>query len=576
MVKRTHKPLHSLWLKAAVVGSLWASVEIILGSFFHNLNLPFSGTILSFIGVYLLISFFQVWKESGLIWRAGLICALMKSISPSAIILGPMIGIFTEAILIEFFIFLLGKNLSGYMIGGAFAVFSTIIHKLVNLLITYGFDFISILEALYHFCIRQLHMDALRPRYLILTISCIYLMSGMVAAILGYRSGKKYFRNRTMHSDPENLTLTWDNKMLSPALKHDFSLYFLGLNIAAIVLCLVLLNYDYVVSSILLAAAYVGFCLYHYTSALRRLKKVSVWIQFFLITLIAAFLWTGISENDFLSSAGLVIGLKMNFRALLIIIGFSAISVELKNPLIKSILYRKGFESLYQALGLSFSALPAILSSFPKSGKKRRKWQWPNTGLLQKAEILLTLFEKEHQTRPDVVIITGDIQQGKTTYAKEVVEILRKKGKIIGGFLAVGIHKNGKRIGFDLYNIKSSSQVPLCRTTANPDWVKQGVYYFDPEGIKTGLEILDHVTAETSQLVVIDEIGPMELNDKGWGNSVAKLCWSDYPPHLWIVRRTLVDIICRKWNVGTIYIFDIGTDTSEAAASKLEELSQPV
>src|SRR5664280_650156 len=128
-------PLSQKWLKASVIGSVWASIEIILGSFLHNLKIPLSGMILSFISVWLLISFLQVWKENGLIMRAGIICALMKSISPSALILGPMIGIFTEAILIELFILILGKNLIGYMIGGAFAVLATLIQKLVSLLI---------------------------------------------------------------------------------------------------------------------------------------------------------------------------------------------------------------------------------------------------------------------------------------------------------------------------------------------------------------------------------------------------------------------------------------------------------
>jgi len=38
--------LPDIWLKAAMLGSLWASIEIILGSFLHNLHIPFSGTFL--------------------------------------------------------------------------------------------------------------------------------------------------------------------------------------------------------------------------------------------------------------------------------------------------------------------------------------------------------------------------------------------------------------------------------------------------------------------------------------------------------------------------------------------------
>lgn len=573
---RIQKPLHSLWLKAAVVGSLWASVEIILGSFFHNLNLPLSGTILSFLGVYLLVSFFQRWKENGLIWRAGLICALMKSISPSAIILGPMIGIFTEALLLELFIFLFGKNLIGYMIGGAFAVFSTIVHKLVNLLITYGFDFINVIEALYHFCARQLHLDSVTPGYLVLILCCIYLVAGMVAAALGYRMGKKYSGSQDKSSSQDDVLLQWNTQMFTPV-RHDFSLYFLLLNIASVILCLVLINYDFILLSLILSLAYISFSIYRYKSSLKRLKKISVWIQFFLITLVAAFLWTGISENEFFSTTGLVIGLKMNFRAILIIIGFSAISVELKNPLIKSILYRRGFASLYQSLGLAFSALPGIISSFPKPERDPKKWHFPLSVLYKKAEILLLQFEKEHSSRPDVVIVTGEIRQGKTTFTAKIVEILKNKGITPDGFLAAGIQENDKRVGFDLISLRSSRQIALCRKEVRQDWLKQGLYYFDPAGILAGKGMLASVNPESSQLVVIDEIGPMELNDQGWGTSIEKLCHTSYPPHLWVVRRNLVEIISRKWNVGTVYIFDIEKDPVEAVVSKLEEMiSNPV
>ena len=79
------KQIKDIWLKAAVVGSLWGSVEIIVGSFFHNIRMPMSGTILAVLGISLLVAFGQIWKDKGLFWRAGLIAAMMKSGSPSAI-----------------------------------------------------------------------------------------------------------------------------------------------------------------------------------------------------------------------------------------------------------------------------------------------------------------------------------------------------------------------------------------------------------------------------------------------------------------------------------------------------------
>ena len=67
--------LDPVWLKASVVGGLWASFEIIIGSFLHNLRIPFAGSTLAAFGIMLLVSFYVYWPSRGLIWRAGIICA---------------------------------------------------------------------------------------------------------------------------------------------------------------------------------------------------------------------------------------------------------------------------------------------------------------------------------------------------------------------------------------------------------------------------------------------------------------------------------------------------------------------
>jgi nucleoside-triphosphatase THEP1 len=569
---RTNIPLNTLWLKATVTGSLWASVEVILGSFLHNLNFPLSGTILSFISVYLLIAFLQIWKEPGMIWRAGVICALMKSISPSAIILGPMVGIISEALLLELFIFIFGRNLLGYMTGGAIAVFSAMVHKLVSLLITYGMNLVRLVDELYHYCMKQIHLDSVRPLYLVLLICIVYLAAGMTAALLGYISGMKYRKQQHSPVQKMEFLLSDESGMFHAPRMNTFSLYYLALNVLAITISLILINNDMIIAAILVSIAYITFSIYRYRTALRRFKKISVWIQFFFIILFASLLWTGISEHELYSASGLIIGLKMNFRAVLIIIGFTAISVELKNPLIKSILYRKGFSSLYQSLGLAFSALPGIISSLPKPEKNKWRWKFPLQELFGKAEGLLQAFEEEHNTRPDVVIITGAIREGKTTFTKDVVEILLDRGIRVSGFLAKGMDADGERTGFRLLNIATGEEFELCTTKPNQEFIRQGIYYFDPANIRKGLEILNSTETGFADLLVIDEIGPMELNDHGWAAPVGKLCRKHLPVHLWVVRRDLADLVSRKWNVGTICMADISKDTAEEVAEAAEKM----
>ncbi len=92
----------NLWRKAAV-----------LGSFLHNAHIPFSGEFLTAIGIAILVSGHRLWPERGLLWRTGLVCAAMKSVSPSAVILGPMFAISAEGLLAEAGVGLLGGNAAG-------------------------------------------------------------------------------------------------------------------------------------------------------------------------------------------------------------------------------------------------------------------------------------------------------------------------------------------------------------------------------------------------------------------------------------------------------------------------------
>lgn len=554
------KPLNSIWLKASVLGSIWASVEIILGSFLHNLKIPLSGTILSFISVYLLISFLQVWNEKGLILRAGIICALMKSISPSAVILGPMIGIISEAILLEFFILILGRNLFGYMIGGAFAVLSALLHKLISLLILYGFDFIKIISVLYKFLIKQINIPDLDPVLLINIITSIYIITGMIAGFSGYISGRNFMNKSTPHSpDDLDIRLQSNNQLFSNTTKQKYSAYYLLANLIAIIISLVLINSDRIILSVIFSLIYIGICIYHYKSSLNRFRNFSVWLQFGAITLIAAFLWNSISGNLF-SISGLIVGLKMIARAIIIIIGFAAISIELKNPLIKSILYERGFANLYQSLSLAFSALPGIISHLTESKRRINKPSVLLDNLFRQARNLLQTFENEHLLRPSIVIITGELHKGKTTFAKNVIENLQNQGFKIGGFLSTGVHKEGERIGFNLYDIEATQQVELCRRNYNNNWIKCGRYYFNPNGLSKGIGLLNMTRLSDKHAVVIDEIGPLELGGQGWSDAIEKICRNSLIPQIWIVRKKLVSTVMKKWNVGNIYIFNISED----------------
>jgi len=567
------KPLSHTWLKASVVGSIWASVEIILGSFLHNLKIPMSGMFLSFIGVWILISFLQVWKENGLIWRAGLICAMMKSISPSAFIFGPMIGIFTESILIELFIFIFGKNIIGYLIGGAFAVLSTILQKLASLLILYGFDLVKILSDLYKFAVKQIDLEQLSPSFLIILIVLIYIVAGMTGAVAGYITGLKYLRSGDKTDNSGEVTLSTKRQLSDQSSGESYSLIFFLVNLISVVTILFLMNSRFITAAVTAAVIYLIFCILKYKNSLKRLKKISFWLGFVVIAFASSFLWNGFSHGVFFSMDGLIVGLKMNARAIIIVIGFASISVELRNPVIKSVLYHRGFANLYQSLNLAFSALPYFISNISTKSKGTKVLSGKTlNSILGQAETLFYKFEKEHTLKATVVIITGEIQQGKTTFTQKIISELISRRIKMAGFLSIGIDEHGIRNGFNLCDIESGKLIELCSDKKEENRLKLGRFYFNQKALEFGNEILKSDNVADKQLIVIDEIGPLEVRGQGWCRAIDELTDNFTIPHLWVVRKSLVQKISRKWNIGDAWVFDIADSSLKDVVEKLAEL----
>ena len=352
----------TIWAKAAVVGGLWASFEIVIGSFLHNMHIPFSGSFLTFIATIFMIAFYQLWPERGLIWRAGLICALMKSISPSAIILGPMTGIFLEAILVDLFLRLIGNNPGGYLLAGIASQLSALLHKIGSLLILYGFDIIKIYENMFRFAIRQFNNIDINPLQALLILVLIYAAIGILAALLATYIVKGITWESNDHILPQRNDLrgtNWD----APASGQNFHLPLLILHLLLLPVFLYAFNKLGLQPLIIgIFAFYIVFCLIWYKRIKYRLIKPVFWIHLVIIGVMAGIFWK--SPDTVRESSrweGWIMGLSLILRAVLVVTGFSALSTELRNPSLKSFLFKFGFSKIYAALSMAFSALPFML-----------------------------------------------------------------------------------------------------------------------------------------------------------------------------------------------------------------------
>jgi len=171
------------------LGSLWAASEIVLGSFLHNLKIPFRSNILTAIAIMLLIAVSKCWKDKGLYWRSGLVCALMKSISPSAIIFGPMMAIFMEGLLMEIAIRIFKHNLFGFMIAGTLAMSWNLLQFLLNHLIFYGYQIFDLYKSSIQYIEKQIHLYTVSPSQ-VLAIILVFLTLTIRHLILNRQQDK--------------------------------------------------------------------------------------------------------------------------------------------------------------------------------------------------------------------------------------------------------------------------------------------------------------------------------------------------------------------------------------------------
>ncbi len=150
-----------------------------------------------------------------------------------------------------------------------------------------------------------------------------------------------------------------------------------------------------------------------------------------------------------------------------------------------------------------------------------------------------------------------------------MVDLIRQQGFFPGGFIAVGNEKEKIRSGFTLVDLKSADSILLGSTTYQEGWQVAGRYYFNPEALQFGNRILDPKHLEGCPLVVIDEIGPLEVKNQGWAGAIEQLISSESVPQLWVVRQALVQKIIRKWNVGDVVVFDLSKDPAELVANTI-------
>ena len=121
------------------------------------------------------------------------------------------------------------------------------------------------------------------------------------------------------------------------------------------------------------------------------------------------------------------------------------------------------------------------------------------------------------------IAITGRPEVGKTTLIERVLERLPLRA---GGMITREIRVCGHRVGFSVVDLATGAEGVLAHIH-HRDGPRIGRYTVDLASFEAvGIAAIDRAI-ETSDLVVIDEIGPMEMRSNAFAPAVERALASD-------------------------------------------------
>jgi nucleoside-triphosphatase len=143
--------------------------------------------------------------------------------------------------------------------------------------------------------------------------------------------------------------------------------------------------------------------------------------------------------------------------------------------------------------------------------------------------------------------LTGQPRIGKSTLMKEMIARLKARGVGVGGMLTADIHEGGQRVGFSLEDIRTGEKGILAHVQLNRSGPTVGKYTVNLADLdRLGTQAITEALARPElQILLIDEIGPMELKSRRFVAALEKALASDKHLILTVHQRSAHELVQR-------------------------------
>ena len=139
------------------------------------------------------------------------------------------------------------------------------------------------------------------------------------------------------------------------------------------------------------------------------------------------------------------------------------------------------------------------------------------------------------------LIVTGQVQSGKTTWCTNYSQWLKGQKFIVGGVLCPEAKNNDIKIGYDVMDAQTGRSVMFGRFASEADFAGEpiGKYLISYEGLEFVERRIQEALENRCDMVFLDEVGHLELGGKGVIESVRTACQKASNTTI-VVRRQLL------------------------------------
>ncbi len=172
---------------------------------------------------------------------------------------------------------------------------------------------------------------------------------------------------------------------------------------------------------------------------------------------------------------------------------------------------------------------------------------------------------------PNNLLITGSPGSGKTTVLEKVISKIKKKNLKTGGIYCPEIRSEGRRKGFEIVDIMTNQSKILAHVNQEQG-PKISKYRVNVGNVDDMSESAISRALETADVLMIDEIAPMEIFREEFKRQVRKVLDSEKPLIAVIHKRSKSGFIGEVKSREDTEIFEVNEESREYLPEKLTDL----